>query len=173
MAGNLVQVATSTVTSSTANVDLIGITTDDVYMVAFTNVKPVSDAVQLICRVTKSSDSSADTSANYDRAAKNLVTGTFSNESGANETFTYISGSQTGTGTGETNQGILYLYNFNDSSEYSFATIETVNRDAGAAHTYGMQGGWVNTVTQSCNGLSIYFSTGNIASGTFTLYKVI
>ena len=171
MAGQLVQVDTETVTSSTAYVDLIGTTTDDVYMVAFNNVKPVSDAVQLVCRVLVSS--SPDDTSNYDRAAKNLVTGTFSNESGADESFTYISGSQTGTGTGETNQGILYLYNFNDSSEYSFATIETVNRDAGAVHLYGMQGGWVNTVTQSCNGLRIYFSTGNIASGTFTLYKVI
>jgi len=171
MAGQLVQVDTETVTSSTAYVDLIGTTTDDVYMVAFNNVKPVSDAVQLVCRVLVSS--SPDDTSNYDRAAKNLVTGTFSNESGADESFTYISGSQTGTGTGETNQGILYLYNFNDSGEYSFATIETVNRDAGAVHLYGMQGGWVNTVTQSCNGLRIYFSTGNIASGTFTLYKVI
>ena len=171
MAGQLVQVATSTVTSSTAYVDLIGTTTDDVYMVAFNNVQPVTDAVQLICRVLVSS--SPDTTSNYDRAAKNLVTGTFGNESGADESFTYISGSQTGTGTSETNQGILYLYNFNDSSEYSFATIETVNRDAGAVHLYGMQGGWVNTVTQSCNGLRIYFSTGNIASGTFTLYKVV
>ena len=34
MAGKLVQVATETVSSSVSQVDLIGTTTDDVYMVA-------------------------------------------------------------------------------------------------------------------------------------------
>ena len=168
---SLVQVATNTVTSAVAQVDLIGTTTDDVYMIAFNNVQPVNNAVQLICRVLVSD--SPDTSSNYDRAGKQLVTGNMGNLSGANESFTYISGSQTGTGTSETNQGILYLYNFNNSNEYSYVTTDTVNRDAGGVHTYGLQGGWVNTVNQSCNGLRIYFSTGNIASGTFTLYKQV
>ena len=102
--GKLVQVATETVTSPVAYVDLIGTTTDDVYMIAFNNVQPASDATQLICRVLASS--SPDTSSNYDRAWKSYTaTSTFGNQYGVNESFTYISGGQAGTGTSETNQG--------------------------------------------------------------------
>jgi len=169
--GQLLQVATETVTSAVAYVDLIGTTTDDVYMVAFNNVQPVSDATQLICRVLTSS--SPDTSSNYDRAWKSYkATGTFGNQAGTNESFTYISGGQAGTGTSETNQGILYLYNFNNSSEYSFVTVEGTNIDYNQV-LVGIMGGWVHTVSQSCNGLRMFFATGNIASGTFTLYKVV
>ena len=168
--GKLVQVATETVTSAVAYVDLIGTTTDDVYMIAFNNVQPASDATQLICRVLSSS--SPDTSSNYDRAWKQLNTGTFGNLSGANETFTYISGAQTGTGTSETNQGILYLYNFNDTSEYSFVSVEGTNLNYNQV-LVGIMGGWVHTINQSCNGLRMFFASGNIASGTFTLYKVV
>ena len=169
--GKLVQVATETVTSPVAYVDLIGTTTDDVYMIAFNNVQPASDATQLICRVLASS--SPDTSSNYDRAWKSYTaTSTFGNQYGVNESFTYISGGQAGTGTSETNQGILYLYNFNDTSEYSFVSVEGTNLNYNQV-LVGIMGGWVHTVNQSCNGLRMFFASGNIASGTFTLYKVI
>tara|TARA_R100000231_G_scaffold4219_3_gene7244 strand:- start:6937 stop:7449 length:513 start_codon:yes stop_codon:yes gene_type:complete len=168
----LVQVQTTTVTSATGYVDLIGTTTDDVYMIAFNNVQPTIDNTQLICRVLVSS--SPDTSANYDRAAIQFLAGGSgaNNQYNTNETFTYISGAQSGTNTSETNQGILYLYNFNNSSEFTYAVIDPVNRNASGT-LYGMQGGWVHTVAQSCNGLRIYYSSGNIAKGTFTLFKQV
>ena len=105
---SLVQVATETVTSAVAFVDLIGTTTDDVYMVAFNNVQPATDGTQLITRLLVSS--SPDTTSNYDRAMKQLkATSTFSDLGGENENFTYISGAPSGTNIQETNQGILCL----------------------------------------------------------------
>ena len=168
---SLVQVATNTVTSAVAYVDLIGTTTDDVYMIAFNNVQPASDGAQLITRLLVSS--SPDTTSNYDRAWKQFkATSSFSDLAGVNENFTYISGAPSGTNIQETNQGILYLYNFNNASEYSFVSVEGLNRN-NYANLFGLAGGFVNTVTQSANGLRIYFSSGNIASGTFTLYRVV
>ena len=172
MAGKLVQVATTTITSATATVSITGIDSDDVYMVTYNNIAPSTDATQLQMRVTVSG--SPDTTSNYDRASKSMKAFTsFSNSYATNENLTYPSSAQTGTGTSETNNGILYLYNFNSSSEYSFGTVEVATTDFSGARLYGWAGGFVNTVSQSCDGLQFFQNSGNIASGTFTLYRVV
>ena len=77
-----------------------------------------------------------------------------------------------GTGTSETLNSIIHLYNFNSSSEYSSGITEDTNGNS----TYdlkGQQGGFVHTVASASDGLSFYMSSGNIASGTLTLYKVV
>ena len=166
----LQQVATSTVSGTSTNaVDLIGTTTDDVYMVALTNASTTSDG-QIRTRVLVSS--SADTSSEYDQASKALISDTsFGNDSLTNQDhwrFMF-----TGNQTAETQSAIIYLYNFNSSSEFSFLTFE------GAGWTnnprlYGLQGGGVQTEAQSCNGIRFYASSGNLSDGSqFTLYKVV
>ena len=68
--------------------------------------------------------------------------------------------------------GLMYLYNFNNSSEYSLMTLEGTNRLQGQ-NLLGETGGGVQTETQSCNGLEFFWeSSSTFASGTFTLYKV-
>ena len=169
MAGQLIQVATTTVTSAVASVDLIGTTTDDVYMCTFKNVTGSVDTEHLFLRVLVSG--TPDTSANYDRARKQLRAGaSFVNSSNTNETQTYI-GQQIGTASNSQTNGIMYFYNFNDASEYSFATLEEAAwRQAG--DLTGNQGGWVHTSAQACNGVRFFMEDGNLLSGTFTLYKV-
>ena len=165
----LVQVATNTVTSAVASVTLTGIDSDDVYMVTMNNVQPATDAAYIQLRFTVSG--SADTSSNYDRAAKELrADGSFSNSSQVNQA--QINFIQNGTNTSETHNNIIYLYNFNNSSEYSFCTFEEASFMYAEA-LRGRQGGAVLTETQSTDGVNFTFSSGNIASGTFTLYKVI
>ena len=53
MAGKLVQVATETVTSAVASVTLTGIDSDDVYMVAYSDIAPSTDTADLRIRVIK------------------------------------------------------------------------------------------------------------------------
>ena len=181
MAGSLIKVDEFTISSPVASIILGGgssgssglnasiDSTYDVYMVKYNNISPSTDATQLQMRVTVSG--SPDTSSNYDRAAKQMKAFTsFSNSSATNENLTYPSAAQTGTGTSETNNGILYLFNFNNASEYSFGTVEVVTTDFSGARLYGFTGGFVNTVSQSCDGLQFFQNSGNIASGTFTLY---
>ena len=122
--GKLVQVATETVTSPTATVTLTGINSDDVYMVAMNNVTPTADT-NFEMRVLASGV--AQTTANYDKAMKVLRTDTaFSNSFSVNQTsITVNGGSNIGTDTGEQFNGIQYLYNFNNASEYSFFSNET------------------------------------------------
>ena len=81
-------------------------------------------------------------------------------------------GMQVGTSTQEQFNSIHYLYNFNNSSEYSFITNEIVGIDTSATCS-GQQGGAVHTVTEANDSIGFLCSAGNITSGTFTLYKVI
>ena len=166
----LLQVATNTVSgTSTNSIDLVGTTTDDVYMVALTNASTTSDG-QIRTRVLVSS--SEDTSSEYDQGSKALIANaSFGNDALENQNhwrFMF-----TGNQTAETQVAILYLYNFNSSSEFSFLTFD------GAGWTndprlYGLQGGGVETEAQSCNGIRFYASSGNLSDGSqFTLYKVV
>ena len=67
MAGSLIKIAESTVTSATANLTLTGIdSTYDVYMLSINNVVASADGKQLTIRVT-ASGTAKDTS-DYDQA---------------------------------------------------------------------------------------------------------
>jgi len=167
---SLVQVATNTVTSAVSSVTLTGISDDSVYMVAINNFVPVSNGVDPVTRVTVSG--TAQSTSNYDRVFKIMKAGdSFQDVSGTNRSaFDVLTGA--GTDNGEQNNAIIYCYNFNSSSAYSFITVENVAINASAS-TRGSMGSNVYTVAESHDGLSFSFSSGNIASGTFTLYKVV
>ena len=171
--GKLVQVATTTVTSAVASVTLTGIDSDDVYMVAYNNVTPSTDVRSISLRVTKSGTN--DSTANYDYAYKVLNSSTtFGNAAFTNDNeFQYLVADSVGTGTSESANGIIYLYNFNSSSEYSFVTAEVTEVNSSTT-SRGNQGGGVHTVASASDGV-YFFDTagGNIASGTFTLYRVV
>ena len=169
----LLQVATTTVSGTPTTVQILGTTTTDaVYLVAMNNVRPTTDDKDLFCRVTTSG--TADSSSEYDYAYKQLrADTTFANTVGANESswrLEYAIGNVAGE---EMFNGLMYLYNFNNSSEYSYMTLEGSNRLQGQ-NLLGETGGGVQTEAQSCNGLEFFWeSSSTFASGTFTLYKVV
>ena len=169
--GKLVQVATETVTSSTASVTLTGINTDDGYMVAFNNVTLNTSGSGFYVRVTTSG--TADSDSEYDIAYKQLRSNTtFGNISTTNSTVWDLTVQYVATGV--SNNGILYLYNFNDSSEYSFITKETAFFWSGTNHLTGNQGGGIHTVSETNDGIHFVSDSGRtFESGTFTLYKVV
>ena len=169
MAGSLIKIDEEIVTSAVASVTLGGADWDssyDVYMVQYLNVFMSSSGAKNRIRFTVSS--SADTSANYDRASKQMYTNqSFYNSSSTNQTF--IDSLGLGTTQDKSDYGILYLFNFNNASEYSFITREQIQTNS-ASETAGIMGGAVLTVAQTTDGIQFFADTGNIASGTFTLY---
>lgn len=168
MAGQLVQVDTETVTSAVGSVTLTGIDDDSVYMVAYNNVTGSVDSQGFRTRV---STSGTPKTTDYDVAYKRLRSDTtFNNISATGEPS--ITLGNVGTGTGEVNNGILYLYNFNNASEYSFATMEPTVLDSSAI-LQGNTGGFVRTVAEQNNEIHFYLQSGNFTSGTFTLYKIV
>ena len=178
MAGSLIKLDEQIVTGSAVATVTLGASnwdsSYDVYMVRYNNVKndKTSGGYEFLCaRVLTSGAAQPD--ANYDYVGKGLwASGGFQNNNNTNATFWYIYGSgEFGDQAVETNNGILYLFNFNNSSEYSFHTQEVVNLNTDA-QLYGNQGGGVKTTAEANNGLQfLYSGTGNIQTGSqFVLY---
>ena len=166
--GKLVQVATNTVTSAVSSVTLTGIDSDDVYMATINALVPASNS-NLSARFTVSG--TPDTSSNYDRAAYDLRSEVnFATISTTNQNNIQLA--STGNATNEMGNGIFYLFNFNNASEYSFMTNEESTIHPTNGNIRGRQGGAVLTVAQATDGIQFFMASGNIASGTFTLYKV-
>ena len=168
----LQQVATNTVTSATAAVTLTGVDTDDVYVLVYSNLQIDTDSKFLEYRYTVSG--TADTSSNYDYAMEDLKADTtFGSPSNTNANAIPLD--NTGTATGESLNGIIYLFNFNNASEYSYTTQESFGVNTNGA-LRGRMGGGVLTETQATDGISIgrFADSGtNIDSGTFTLYRIV
>jgi len=178
MAGSLVQVNTATITSDTADVQLDGIDTDDVYVVFASGVTITVNTAYLQLRVTKdvSGTTTTQTTSNYDYAAKTLKSNTsFGDYDNTDRTRKYVTAAQpiSNDTTGENENFIFYLYNFNNSSEYSFVICEEMIINSTNTALMGDMGGFVYTVAEAHNGFSISGDSCSISSGTFTLYKVI
>jgi len=167
MSGSLIKIDEQIVSSAVASVTLTGIdSTYDVYMFVTNNVHSANDGVNVFLRFTVSG--TEDSSANYDYAMKNIrADTTFGNESVTNDNE--INLDVVGNGTGEAFNCVSYLFNFNNPSEYSFMTLEGVNMN-GTPVSKGRQGGGVLTVAQATDGVKLFMTSGNIDSGTFTLY---
>ncbi len=167
MAGSLIKIQ-EVVASNSANVTLTGMSsTYNVYKFVMTNVIPINDNVHTFARFTESG--TPNTTSNYDAAYKNLNTSSFSNSSYTNRDNFYLINNYIGTPTGETGQAVCYIFNSQESGEYTFITQEITS----AGHTYslwGNQGGGVMTVSSVVDGIQIYMESGNIASGIFSLY---
>ena len=167
MSGSLIKINEAIVTSATPNVTLTGIdSTYDVYMVKINGLSP-DNGENIEMRVTESG--TPNPTANYDFAAKGLKTsGAFENNANANATQWDISDSNINATTGNFN-AVIYIFNANNSGEYTFITFET-SQYAGA-EVYGNQGGGVFTSASSVDGVLFQIDAGNnIDAGTFTLY---
>ncbi len=170
MSGSLIKIDEEIVSSSVAGVTLTGIdSTYDVYKLVINNLKPSADDAPFM-RVTKSG--TADSTANYDDAKKYLKADTsFSNISNTNlDKIDIMATLDDGVGS----NGVYYLFNFANASEYSFVTIETTHFQSTALTVRGFAGGFVHTVASASDGVFIAFDNyaggSTIETGTFTLY---
>jgi len=168
MAGSLIKVDEEIVTSAVSSVTLSGISsTYDVYLLTLNNVSPVTVDADVHLRVTESGTASSDS--DYDLAYKLLRTDTtFSNINLTNQAQWAISGSIENE-AGKTFNGHCYIFNANNSSEYTFITIEN-GYLADDGTFLGTQGGGFYSQTTTVDGVNISFDTGNIDAGSFVLF---
>ena len=168
MAGSLIKIDEEIVTSAVASTYLQGIdTTYDVYMVTVNDLKVTTDNTS--CHIRVGNSGTADSSANYDYAYKVLdASTTFGNSSNTNQQQ-FIGLTNLDNAVGANANAVFYLFNWANSSEYSFITQE-ISRLTFTGVLYGHQGGGVHTVTQSNSEIHFVMSSSTIASGTFKLY---
>ena len=167
MAGSLIKIKETTVSSAVASVTLTGIdTTYNVYVVQYSKVFMDTDGAKNRIRFTVSG--SPDTSSNYNRCSLQLYTNQ-NNYVSVSTGQSYIESLGLGTTEPESDYGTLYLFSFTNANEFSFMTREQIQTSS-APETAGDAGGVALQVTQACDGIQFFANTGNIASGTFKLY---
>ena len=176
MAGSLIKIDEEIVTSAVASVELGGTNWDssyDVYVVRLNGIESDDTGANRYLYGRVLTSGTAQTDANYDVAYKALwANGAFQNVGLTNQTFWYISGSAMNgieAQGKESLNAVLYLFNFNNASEYSFITEETGTLN-GDGQLYGGQGGGVKTTAEANNGMQFLFSGGNIRTGSAVLY---
>ena len=178
MAGSLIKIDEFTISSAVSNVILGGgssgssganvsiDSTYNVYILNYQNAFMSSDGARIRVRFTVSG--SPDTSANYQGARWDMY---------ANQSFypatttnsTYLNGFALSTTHSASSKGIYHLFNFPNASEKSFVTIE-LQETNNAGENAGVMGSALLNTAQATDGIQFLASTGNIASGTFTLY---
>lgn len=169
--GQLIQVATTTITSNTSSVTLTGINDDSVYVLFLNNVAPSSDNVYLRIRFTESG--TPNSSSNYDFAQLFMYPSSTSfGLAGTNGDKVNLTNHTNGTGTSETTNGIFHIYNAQNSSEFTYLSSESSNVDHNN-RPYGTPGGLTLTSTSAVDGVHLYYSSNSIAGGTFSLYKIL
>ena len=165
MSGSLILIDSDTASSS-SSISLTGMdSTYDVYVATIEGVTHSATAYDYI-RFTVGG--SADTSANYDSAGKVLRTaGAYYNMAYTNQTFTYLSPYQKSTTAQDQTNATFYIFNSQNSSEYTYATFEETSK---GTSLFGVQGGMVLTETQITDGINFSPSAGNYPAGEFKLY---
>tara|TARA_R100001460_G_scaffold48804_1_gene86985 strand:- start:462 stop:971 length:510 start_codon:yes stop_codon:yes gene_type:complete len=165
MAGSLIKINEAVADNSSNKLAVTGIdSTYDVYVVIQKNIT-IANASELVkLRVTKSGVE--DTTSNYDSAFKQLSADrAFSNFSSTNSDSWGVDSLE----DSDSYNGIYYLFNFANASEYSFITVELSHTESNL-DLRAMQGGAVHTVASASDGLSWFPVSGNIVTGTMTLY---
>ena len=161
----LVQVAKTIVSTGDSTIPINGIDSDDVYMLVGTHIVSTQSNCELSIRVNASS--SAQTTSNYDYGNKVVSNGGFNKRNSQNQSRGYISDNIDAYG----GNFRAYLYNFNNSSEYSYIEHESTNYVSNQESANF--GGTVFTVAAAHNGVTIYGHSGTFNSGRLVLYKVI
>jgi hypothetical protein len=175
MAGQLIQVA-NTLIETGSETQIVqfqnSITTDDVYMLVGNNIQV--GAAGGICDIQPMVDTTVNTDNDIAIAWINLnSTTTFQKFANSPQNIWRVTDGMN-VAPYATNF-IMYLYNWNSSSEYSFISMEVTSHEG--THLRGYQQGGVKSVTTSFNGIHINTNQsagGGWQAGTqFTLYKVV
>ena len=171
MAGSLVLVDSATVSSAVSTVTLGGADWDDsynVYVVRFQNVTTDTDTQGLLFKLLDTSNNILSTS-NYHVSFKVYRGNTTPENAYGGAAFFYGIDNYLGTTAGEVANGTYYLFNANNSSEYTTMTFENVYVN-NSATIRSMNGGGAYKVAAATKGVQFYMNSGNISAGTFKLY---
>lgn len=172
--GGLVLLATATAASS-ASIDftsLIDSTYDD-YLFEFTNLIPATDDVGLRIRASVASSFLSGAS---DYGWRFLSSSSTSNDTGDSEIETTLTGATSGVSNVSSEGGVSGWFKLRNpastTQQKAIDGITSLTQASGnGARNYGVFSGMVLT-TNAVDGIQLFFSSGNVASGTVKMYGV-
>lgn len=159
----------STVTASnSATVDFTGLDSGS-YVIFYTNVIPSTNSTTLNFRYGTGGTPTYQTSSYVYSISFNLNTGTSITTSNSTSASSFVLHGVT-TGTGQGVSGVLTMLNPSGTSIYHPMTFTANDFNAGNNYYFTGGGCWKSTTAVTAG--RFLFSSGNIASGTFKIYKI-
>lgn len=153
--------------SSSGSVTLGGSNWDDsydVYRIVLSHVTMATSNARLKVQFMKGT--SAETGSDMDRGHIDMKAGDDFYDDKTQNT-TYLQSFELGDSNEALNM-VMHLFSFNNSSTESYVTYENVVYGAGMS--WGQQGGMIHDTASASTGIYFSTTTGNIASGLFTIY---
>lgn len=170
------QLSTATA-SNTGSVTLTGITSEyPVAILYYDSALPATDGADLMFRLRESGGSD-NSNSNYNSViAYQRSDRDFDDEDGDNlglgdKDKANLTGS-THDGANQGYGGILYIHNAANGSEATYVQSDTVYLTSGSPFMLGQIGGTVLREATTVTGITLFYDTGNIATGNFTLVGI-
>lgn len=162
---------TTTTASSDATINFTGLdSTYKTYWLVMSNVQPATDNVSLLLRVGTGAGPTYDTGSNY-KFSTFAYDSSGSGSSSANNSTNSIN--IVVGGQGNTSQellgGNIFIYNPSDSSYFTYLTTNICLRDASGNIT-NINGSGMYAVTTAVTAIRLYYGSGDVSIGEFTLY---
>ena len=171
MVASLQHISTTSVTSAVSEITMTGLDDTSVFIYYVSNVTPSSDGTYFRMQFTESG--TANTTTNYDYGAYFIRSNSsFTDLHNVNQAGLNVTNHTSGTAGNESVNAEIMVSGHNRSNEYTFSIINSVNRDSGG-NTYGTPTASVFTVYSVVDGVKFFFTSGNIAQGQISLYKVL
>jgi len=166
--GTLELIETQTA-SDDSSLDFTNLGTYNVHFMTFNDIHSANDNVILSIRFYE--NGTLETASVYQYAYQyGNVNGSFgeSNSTGQDRIYTLMN---LGNATNETANGYSYFYNLIDSSKYSFSTFQsmTINNQPNGNMNFGSG---VLPQASTVTGINVLMQSGNITSGTISLYGI-
>ena len=176
ISAGLTHISQTVVSSAVSSVDFTGFDSSkyDNYLVVLSNVKPVTDAVNFLCRTSTDGGSTFDSGGtDYEWVLHYSVGNAVGGESGT-ETSIRIAGFSGGNGVSNVAAdlgvtGELLVIRPHEATKSVVQGNLTYQRDLSSAWEVNRVAGFRDATTD-VDGLRFLFSSGNIASGTFNFY---
>jgi hypothetical protein len=168
VAGSLELIETQSV-SDVATVDFTNLGTYNVHFMTFNDIHSANDNVITNIRFYESSVLETGSVYQYAYQYGNAA-GSFGGSYDTSGTGIYTLGNQ-GNASNENGNGYMYFYNLIDSTKYSFLTFQamTINATPNANMNFG---NGVLPQASTVTGISVLMQSGNITSGSISLYGI-
>ena len=167
--GQLELIETQSV-SNVATVDFTNLGTYNVHFMTFNDIHSATDNVLTNVRFYENEVLEAGASVYQYAYQYGNVAGSFgeSRSTANSRIYTLMN---LGNATNETANGYTYFYNLTDSSKYSFLTFHsmTINASPNGNMNFGSA---VLPQTSTVTGIQVLMQSGNITSGTISLYGI-
>ncbi|MGC9990744.1 MAG: hypothetical protein ABSC07_19380, partial [Terriglobales bacterium] len=171
------QAISSVSASSSASISFTGLSNTYIaYAVLLTNIIPASSSTSMLLRTSANNGSSYDSGAgNYSWYTVGINGGDYYNNSSLSDTsitlfFSYGASGYMSTSVGA--NGWIYIFNPSAAS-YCFIRGVLSYVYTGTPYVNPIDGSGYRTAAAAVNAVQFFMGTGNIASGTFTLYGLV